>query len=465
MLSRLGGTRNLDWTTLSVYLGMVILGWLMIYAVTAAEVERVGFLGSTAGKQAIWMGISFFALVVIYSIDWKFWQTFAFLIYGLTLLSLFGVLVFGSNIKGATSWYTFGGASIQPSEFAKFGTALAISAYLGSYKTSLKKYSNQLVSMLLITFPAGVILLQPDMGSALVFSSFLIALYREGLSPVYYWIGGFIAASLIAGLVFAPADIALVLLVLAAGIIAYRMPRRRWWLGGVLALGATAFFLRSGEQAKFIVPGLAVVFGLLGLYFWSRKGPRLVGPITLALAVGIGLSFAANYSFNNFLKPHQQDRINVWLNPSKCDPRGSLYNLMQSKMAISSGGFQGKGFLQGKMTKLSYVPEQSTDFIFCTIGEEQGFIGSFAIIALFLTLVIRLTIIAERQRSAFSRIYAYCLAGIFFVHFFVNIGMTMGLVPVIGIPLPFISKGGSALLSFSIMIGVMLKLDRHRYNL
>ncbi|MBK7476846.1 MAG: rod shape-determining protein RodA [Haliscomenobacter sp.] len=174
---------------------MVILGWLMIYAVTAAEVERVGFLGSTAGKQAIWMGISFFALVVIYSIDWKFWQTFAFLIYGLTLLSLFGVLVFGSNIKGATSWYTFGGASIQPSEFAKFGTALAISAYLGSYKTSLKKYSNQLLSILLITFPAGVILLQPDMGSALVFSSFLIALYREGLSPGYFWIGGFIAAS------------------------------------------------------------------------------------------------------------------------------------------------------------------------------------------------------------------------------------------------------------------------------
>lgn len=465
MLSRLGGTRNLDWTLLSVYLGMVVLGWLMIFAVTASEVEKVGFLGSTAGKQAIWMGISFFALVVIYSIDWKFWQTFAFLIYGLTLLSLFGVLVFGSNIKGATSWYTFGGASIQPSEFAKFGTALAISAYLGSYKTSLNKYSHQLVSMLLIAFPAGVILLQPDMGSALVFSSFLIALYREGLSPGYFWIGGFLGASLITGLVFAPTDIALVMLTLALGVIAYRMPRRRWWLGGVLALSAAAFYFRAEEMVNYSLLGLTAVFGLLGLYYWSRKGPRLVAPLSLALAVGIGLSFAANYSFNNFLKPHQQDRINVWLNPSKCDPRGSLYNLMQSKMAISSGGFQGKGYLEGKMTKLSYVPEQSTDFIFCTIGEEQGFIGSFAIIGLFLTLVIRLTIIAERQRSAFSRIYAYCLAGIFFVHFFVNIGMTMGLVPVIGIPLPFISKGGSALLSFSIMIGVMLKLDRHRYNL
>ncbi len=465
MLSRLGGTRNLDWTLLSVYLGMVVLGWLMIYAVTASEVDKVGFLSSTAGKQAIWMGISFFTLVVIYSIDWKFWQTFAFLIYGLTLLSLFGVLVFGANIKGATSWYTFGGASIQPSEFAKFGTALAVSAYLGSYKTSLKLFSNQIVSMGIIAIPAGVILLQPDMGSALVFSSFLIAFYREGLSPVYFWIGGFVAGALIAGLVLAPTDIALFMLVVALGVIAYRMPGRRWWLGGVLVLGAAGVYLRSEAMINYSLTGLAAVFGLLGLYYWSRKGPRLIAPLVLALVVGVGVSFAANYSFNNFLKPHQKDRINVWLNPSKCDPRGSLYNLMQSKMAISSGGFEGKGFLQGKMTKLSYVPEQSTDFIFCTIGEEQGFIGSFAIIALFLTLVIRLTIIAERQRSAFSRIFAYCLAGIFFVHFFVNIGMTMGLVPVIGIPLPFISKGGSALLSFSIMIGVMLKLDRHRYNL
>jgi len=185
----------------------------------------------------------------------------------------------------------------------------------------------------------------------------------------------------------------------------------------------------------------------------------------LAVLVGIGLSSAANYGFNDLLKPHQQDRINVWLNPSKCDPQGSLYNLLQSKMAISSGGLEGKGFLQGQMTKLNYVPEQSTDFIFCTIGEEHGFIGSFMTIALFLFLLLRLTTIAERQRSAFSRIYAYCLAGIFFVHFFINIGMTMGLVPIIGIPLPFVSKGGSALLSFSIMIGVLLKLDKHRYDL
>lgn len=467
MLGRLGSTRSIDWTTLSIYLGMVTLGWLMIYAVTLPELEKYGFLSSTSGKQLIWMIISFFALAVIYSIDWKFWQTFAYLIYGATLLSLIGVLLFGQNIKGATSWFTFAGFSIQPSEFAKFGTALAVSAYLGTFKTSLKRFSNQLTVFAMILVPAGLILLQPDMGSAIVFLSFLIAFYREGLSPLYYLIGAFVATTLLLGLVFNPLYIALVMIFIALGVLAYQQPKRRYWLLGLAVAAAGVLFLiraKTGLEAKIAI-GAASVFGLWALYYWSRKGPRLALPLSLALIVGVGLSSASNYAFNNFLKPHQKDRINVWLNPSQCDPRGSLYNLMQSKMAISSGGIQGKGFLEGKMTKLNYVPEQSTDFIFCTIGEEQGFIGSFAIIGLFLVLIIRLTIIAERQRSVFSRVYAYCLAGIFFVHFFINIGMTMGLVPIIGIPLPFISKGGSALLSFSIMIGVLLKLDRHRYNI
>ncbi len=466
MLGRLGSTRSLDWPTLSIYIGMVTLGWLMIYAVTLPEVEKLGFIKSAAGKQLIWMIISFFALTVIYSIDWKFWQVFAYLIYGLSIISLVGVLIFGQNIKGATSWFAFGGFSIQPSEFAKFATALALSAYLGTFKVSLKNFSHQMTALALIAVPPALILLQPDMGSAIVFLSFMIALYREGLSPVYFWTGGLVAGSLLLGFVYDPILIAASITAIAIAVLAYQQPSPKYWLAGILAVTIGAIY----AIPKKIVPdfaiasGAALSFSLLAFYHWARKGPRLVLPLGIALVVCCSISFASNYAFNNFLKPHQKDRINVWLNPEKCDPRGSLYNLMQSKMAISSGGFWGKGVFQGKMTKLNYVPEQSTDFIFCTVGEEHGFIGSFIIIALFTALILRLTIIAERQRSTFSRIYAYALAGIFFIHFLVNIGMTMGLVPIIGIPLPFVSKGGSALLSFSIMIGVLLKLDRHRYS-
>lgn len=466
MLNKLGGTKNLDWPMLSIYLSVVILGWLMIYSVTETEMQKIGFLQSSAGKQMIWAGISFFVLLLIYSIDWKFWQIFAYPVYAATLLFLAGVLVFGSTIKGATSWYSFGGATIQPSEFAKFGTALALSAYLGQFKTSLKKVTHQVITFGFIALPAGLILLQPDMGSTLVFSSFLVAMYREGLSPVYYWIAGFLGAMLLLGLLFEPFDIAMVLVLAALGILAFQQPQyRRWWRRGWAVVTTVAIYLYFWVSLPQVLYLFGTLLGIWAFYIFSRRGPRQVAPLVLAVLVGIVLSSAANYGFNDLLKPHQQDRINVWLNPSQCDPQGSLYNLLQSKMAISSGGLEGKGFLQGQMTKLNYVPEQSTDFIFCTIGEEHGFIGSFMTIGLFLFLLLRLTIIAERQRSAFSRIYAYCLAGIFFVHFFINIGMTMGLVPIIGIPLPFVSKGGSALLSFSIMIGVLLKLDKHRYDL
>ena len=466
MLNRLGSTKNLDWPLLSIYLSVVILGWLMIYSVTETEMQKIGFLQSSAGKQMIWAGISFFVLLLIYSVDWKFWQTFAYPVYAGSLLFLAGVLVFGSTIKGATSWYSFGGATIQPSEFAKFGTAIALSAYLGQFKTSLKKVRHQVMAFGFIALPAGLILLQPDMGSTLVFSSFLVAMYREGLSPVYYWIAGFLGAMLLLGLLVEPLDIAMVLVLVALGILAFQQPQySKWWRRGWLLATLGAVYLHFWVSLPQVLYLFGALLGIWAFYIFSRRGPRQVVPLVLAVLVGIGLSSAANYGFNDLLKPHQQDRINVWLNPSKCDPQGSLYNLLQSKMAISSGGLEGKGFLQGQMTKLNYVPEQSTDFIFCTIGEEHGFIGSFMTIALFLFLLLRLTTIAERQRSAFSRIYAYCLAGIFFVHFFINIGMTMGLVPIIGIPLPFVSKGGSALLSFSIMIGVLLKLDKHRYDL
>ena len=234
---------------------------------------------------------------------------------------------------------------------------------------------------------------------------------------------------------------------------------------GVTAFSAIALTGYAYNYGTYALLAAGVVFFLWAILYVSLKGLRNIGLAAVAIIIGASVTFGARYAFDNVLKPHQKDRINVWLNPEDCDPRGSLYNLIQSKTAIAAGGLTGKGYLQGNMTKLSYVPEQSTDFIFCTIGEEQGFVGSFGMILIFLMLLIRLTIIAERQRSNFSRIYAYCFVGILFVHFFINIGMTMGLMPIIGIPLPFISKGGSSLFGFSIMIGVLLKMDSKRYNI
>lgn len=465
MLGRIVNTRGIDWWIFSIYLGLVGLGVLMIFAATYQEYQRIGFFGSSAGKQFIWMIISFIAMGVIFTVDWKFWQTFAYLIYGLALFALVAVLVFGVTIKGATSWFAFGGFSIQPSEFAKFGTSLALASYLSTYSTNLRHQQSQLIALAIIGIPPALILLQPDAGSAMVFLSFFLVLYREGLSPSYYFTGGFIAAMLILGLRFDPALITLMLVFIGLGVLVSENGGQRWQIYAAVGMAILSLGAAFGGYVWPALLGTGGVFGIGALWFISRKGLRNVGLAALAILVGAMITFGARYSFDNFLRPHQKDRINVWLNPEKCDPRGSLYNLIQSKTAIAAGGLLGRGYLQGNMTKLSYVPMQSTDFIFCTIGEEQGFLGSFLVIGIFSYLLYRLTLIAERQRSNFSRIYAYCLVGILFIHFFINIAMTMGLMPVVGIPLPFLSKGGSSLLGFSIMIGVLLKMDSKRYNI
>ncbi len=464
--------KSIDWTTFSIFLGLIAVGWLMIFTVGYEDGEAykgglAAFLRTPAGKQTIWIGISFIVFWFIILIDYKFWQTFAYPIYFISLGLLVAVLFFGITIKGATSWFSFGGFSFQPSEVAKFGTCLAMSSYLSSFSTQLKNLQSQLLAALLFLGPMLLILLQPDAGSALVFISFLIVLYRAGLSGAYYLVGFFTIAVLLVSLVTRPVFVILFLiwgaiLMMAAS----TKEKRNYWLLSAFTLGVIAFIAtRFGfiRETFFASAGLLLVFGIYLLALGNQT--RLLGGLTAALVLGGGLSVLANYAFNNVLQPHQQDRINVWLRPDQCDPQGALYNVLQSKMAIGSGGWKGKGFLNGTMTKLNYVPEQSTDFIFCTVGEEQGFIGSFAVIALFLLLLVRLTIIAERQRFSFSRYYAYCVAGIIFVHFFINIGMTMGLMPIIGIPLPFISKGGSSLLGFSIMIAVLLKLDSSRYRI
>ena len=457
---------NLDWLTASLYLGLVIIGWLMIYAVGYNdEVSTNPFdLGTNAGKQGLFIGISFVVILVCLLIDSNFWQTFGLLVFGATILLLIGVLIFGVTIKGANSWYRIAGFTIQPSEFAKFGTAVALSGFLSRYNTSMDNIRSVGLAFGFFLLPMILILLQPDAGSALVFSGFLFVLYRAGLNAMLYVLAITAATLLILGFVLNPINIVIGLLFVANLIFFFNFKRKLQW--GLLLLGSSlvSFFLAYLGNSY---PALAVqvLLFLVSSYstFQNRK-QQLVTQLFGIVFFGAIIAFSANYFFNDVMKSHQQDRINVWLQPSKCDPKGALYNVIQSKLSIGSGGLKGKGFLQGTLTKLNYVPEQDTDFIFCTIGEEQGFIGVSGILGLFLFLLLRIITIAERQRDVFSRYFAYCVASVLFIHVFINIGMTMGLVPIIGIPLPFISSGGSSIIGFSLMIGVLLKLDSVRMN-
>ena len=457
---------NIDWLTASLYLGLVVVGWLMIYAVGYNdELSKSPFdLSTNAGKQAMFIGVSFLTIIICLLFDANFWQTFGIPVYVVCILALVAVLLFGATIKGATSWFRIAGFTLQPSEFAKFGTAVALSAYLGRFKVSMDNMRSVAASIGLFLLPMALILLQPDAGSALVFTGFFLVLYRAGLNTMLYVLGLTVVVLLILGFVFNPWFIILGLLIVANLIFLFNFKKKLQW--GVVLFSATvvAVFLAFLDN---IFPALGIQAILFCVSFYNAYQNRRPG-LAIRLAgiamVGSMIAFSSNYLFNEVLEKHQQDRINVWLQPSKCDPKGALYNVIQSKMSIGSGGLRGKGFLEGTLTKLNYVPEQDTDFIFCTIGEEQGFIGVMGIIALFLLLMLRIINIAERQRTAFSKYFAYCVASVLFVHVFINIGMTMGLMPIIGIPLPFISSGGSSIIGFSLMIGVLLKLDSVRLS-
>jgi len=350
------------------------------------------------------------------------------------------------------------------SEWAKFGTALAVASYLSFFKTSITNTNVFAISLALFMGPALLVLLQPDFGSSLVFLSFFILLYRRGMSPWIILVGMGLASIFIFSLVYTPYLVSVFLIFLSSAIFIFdfEKPQRAIIIVSSLLL-VILFLLYQKELVYIIIPALAGLGFYLYLHLRTRNF-KIVGFVLPVLAFASFFSFTSSYVFDQFLKPHQQERINVWLRPEKCDPQGSLYNIIQSKLAIGSGGFQGKGFLKGEMTKLDYVPEQSTDFIFTSIGEEQGFIGSLGVIILFTILLIRCVIIAERANLEFIRNYGYAVAGILFFHFAFNIGMTMGLLPVVGIPLPFISKGGSSLIAFSIMIAVLVKMDLARFR-
>lgn len=455
-----------DWIALALFASLVIVGWLMIYAAGYDQQngQSILTLATPAGKQLLFIAVSAALFVIVNVIDTKFWHTFAYPIYALSLLLLVLVLVIGVTIKGSTSWFSFGTFSLQPAEFVKFTTCLALAGFLSYYRTDLKRLRYQVGALGLMGLPAVLIILQPDAGSALVFSSFLLVLYREGLPSVLYVAGALVIALVISALVFPVQQVIALLLLFAGAALSLQLKDQWLWVPGLLALALVEILFLPSPM-----PWQVLVFnaGLLIVASFRRIKARFTRHVVVALPAVVfctGVVFFVNYAFTNLLEPHQQDRINVWLHPEECDPQGSLYNVLQSKIAIGSGGVMGKGFLKGSMTNLNYVPEQTTDFIFSTIGEEQGFVGSAGIIVIYTLLLLRIVAMAERMRSSFARHYAYGLLGILFFHFFINIGMTMGIVPIIGIPLPFVSYGGSSLIAFSIMFGILFKMDRERFG-
>lgn len=406
---------DIDWTLILLYLALVLIGWVNIYAAVYNEAHSsILDLSQSYGKQMIWILTSLFIGLVILLTDARFFSTFAFLIYGVTILLLIGVLAVGSTISGSKSWFQIGSYGLQPAEFAKFATNLALARYFSGQHIDVKDFRTKFIPLLILGAPALLILLQNDTGSALVYSSFVLVLYRMGLS------GNYLLAGVMIG-VFALSTL---------------MVGQYWVMGFVgLLAGALLFFIKRNRSN---------IINLIGL-----------------LLLTVGFIYSVDYAFDNFLGDHQKSRIEVLLG-KKLDLKGAGYNVNQSKIAIGSGGFIGKGFLQGTQTKYNFVPEQSTDFIFCTVGEEWGFVGTTTVIVLFVLLLMRIIKVAERQRSTFGLLYGYGVASILFFHFAINIGMTIGLVPVIGIPLPFFSYGGSSLWAFTILLFIFIKLDTRR---
>lgn len=431
----------------------------MVYAAGYQPDSETPFFSTQAGRQTIFVIATFLIIISTQLIDWKFWSGVAYPFYAVTILLLLVVLFFGATIKGSTSWLQLGWFNFQPSELAKMGTIMALSSFLSHHRTRVSNTRDLAIASGIILLPTALVLAQGDAGSALVYLSIFIVLFREGLAiwiPVLFFV---LAMLFILTLRF---DILVVIpLLLFAGSIFLLSSLKR---NQQHILVSTGVLLVSVALAIFgyIKPiiGLAGMFMAYAVFESLRaRQTRQVVLLSTAVILLFGFAYVSSYIFSNVLEPHQQDRINVWLKPEEADPRGSLYNILQSKIAIGSGGLTGKGYLQGTMTKLNFVPEQSTDFIYSIIGEEHGFIGSIAVIILFMILMLRVTDIGERARMPFIRHYAYGVVGILFTHFLVNVGMTMGLMPVIGIPLPFISSGGSSMLAFGLLIGVLLSMD------
>jgi rod shape determining protein RodA len=451
---------NTDWVTVGIYLVMVILGWINIYAAVFDEQhESILDLSQRYGKQLIWIIAAITLAIAIY------------IIYAIAILLLIGVLVLGKEIHGARSWFQIGSFHLQPAEFAKIATCLALAKYMSSYNIKIDSLRSTVHILAIILFPALLIAVQPDMGSALVFFTFILVAYREGFPDAILILGVILAVLFFLTLLLDKFIIFLIILGLALLIywVLSKNLKNTFIAGILIMVPAGMLYLLSRLDLvtlnRYYIILLAVALALpFYLIYAYRKRLWNIYMILLLVAGSSVFTFSVDYVFHNVLKEHQQHRVNILLG-LKDDPLGLGYNVNQSKIAIGSGGFTGKGFLQGTQTKFDFVPEQSTDFIFCTVGEEWGFIGTSMVIGLFVFLLIRLIKIAERQRSNFSRIYGYGVVSVLFFHFAVNIGMTIGLLPVIGIPLPFFSYGGSSLWAFTILLFIMLSLDATRMEL
>lgn len=412
-----------DWITILLFLLLVGFGWMNILSASHIG-ENIDYFNFSQpyGKQLVFIALTLFLIIVLLSIEAKFYERFSSIIYLIGLLSLIGLFVFGKNVNGATSWYGIGGMTIQPSEFAKAATALAVAKYVSDMNTDIKTFKDQIRLCIIIALPAILVLLQNDAGSTLVYGSFFFVLYREGLPKIY------LSVIVILGLISVAA-------------------------------------LKFGPLITIVAFSVLVI----SFHFLRKKKPSIIQPLAMLLTAVI-ITFGVNFFYKNILQPHQQDRISLWLrlekDPAKIEQmrRDILYNLYESEKAISSGGPLGKGFLEGTRTTGKFVPEQHTDYIFSTVGEEWGFLGSAFVVIIFVLLLLRILHLAELQKTQFSRVYGYSVVSILFFHFMINIGMVMGLIPTIGIPLPFFSYGGSGLWGFTILLFIFIKLDSNKIN-
>lgn len=448
---------------------MVIMGWFNIYAaVYNEEHKEILDLSQRYGKQFIWILATLILAFIIVIVDSRFYVFFAYFIYASLIMLLILVLVFGKEINGARSWFEFGNIGLQPSEFAKFATALALAGYLNNKRQELSKLKVILPAIGIIIFPALLITFQPDMGSTVVFFAFFIVLFREGMSPFIFISGILMVILFFLTLIVDNFYLESGLVVIAILLSWFTIRNMKVWLIGLgllIVTGGSLFALNHfvfktiGNELILLIT--VILSGVAFAYYIYNKKAMALLLVYLFLLGSIIFVNTVDFAFTHLIQPHQKERVEIMLG-IKSDPHGTGYNVNQSMISIGSGGFTGKGYLQGTQTKFKFVPAQSTDFIFCTVGEEWGFMGSLTVIGLYVFLLIRLVILAERQRSMFTRVYGYGVVSILFTHFFINIGMAIGLVPVIGIPLPFFSYGGSSLWGFTILLFIFLRLDASR---
>lgn len=460
---------KIDWSVVLIYLILVFAGWINIYAAVYDDTHHsILDVSQKYGKQMIWIAAALVIGVIILLIDFRFFSLFSYVIYVGVILFLVAVLLFGKEVNGARSWFEIGSLKIQPSEFAKLASTLALARFMSTFNFVVMRFKNIVLLGAILAVPMVLIFLQNDTGSALVYTSFVLVFYREGLSGWVLVVGMIAIALFVSSLLFHPLYV-IIFLVVAFLLIVIRMAlikkRAVYYSLAVISLSATLFtlnkYLQLGYNDYVVILAPVALFTPLIVYMFFKRNLKAIMWVMLIFWCSIGVNYSVDYLFNEVLEEHQQKRINDLLG-IESDLQGWGYNVNQSKIAIGSGGFSGKGFLQGTQTKFNFVPEQSTDFIFCTVGEEWGFLGSAFVILMFIALLMKIIQIAERQRSTYSRVYAYGVFGIIFFHFVINIGMTIGILPVIGIPLPFFSYGGSSLWVFTIFLFILLNLDVHR---